>query len=71
MGLNDATVPNALVESCLAHQKKDHVSAAYNHARLSAPRRVLVQVWAEMFDCWTRGYTLARYLEPCGARLST
>lgn len=55
--LNDALFPEALVEACLAHQKKDHVAAAYNHARLSGPRRVLMQVWADMLDCWMRGET--------------
>jgi hypothetical protein len=46
-----------LIEACLAHQKKDRVAAAYNHARLSGPRRVLMQVWADMLDCWMRGET--------------
>lgn len=55
--LNDALFPEALVEACLAHQKKDQVAAAYNHARLFGPRRVLMQVWADMLDCWMRGET--------------
>lgn len=55
--LNDALFPEALIEACLAHQKKDQVAAAYNHARLSGPRRVLMQVWADMLDCWLRGDT--------------
>jgi integrase len=55
--LNDALFPEALVEACLAHQKKDQVAAAYNHARLSGPRRVLMQVWADMLNCWMRGET--------------
>ncbi|MFM2058249.1 MAG: hypothetical protein RLY71_2634 [Pseudomonadota bacterium] len=55
--LNDAMFPEALIEACLAHQKKDQVAAAYNHARLSGPRRVLMQVWADMLDCWMRGQT--------------
>lgn len=29
--LNDAPFPEALIEACLAHQKKDQVAAAYNH----------------------------------------
>ena len=52
--LNDALFPEALVEACLAHQKKDQIAAAYNHARLSGPRRALMQVWADMLDCWLR-----------------
>ena len=46
--LNDALFPEALIEACLAHQKKDQVAAAYNHARLAGPRRALMQVWADM-----------------------
>ena len=55
--INDALFPEALVEACLAHQKKDQVAAAYNHARLSGPRRALMQVWADMLVCWMRGET--------------
>jgi hypothetical protein len=33
------------------------VAAAYNHARLSGPRRALMQAWADMLDCWMRGET--------------
>lgn len=53
--LNDALFPEALIEACLAHQKKDKVAAAYNHARMAGPRRALMQVWADMVDCWLRG----------------
>ena len=55
--LNDALVPEALIEACLARQKKDQVAAAYNHARLAGPRRALMQAWANMVDCWMRGET--------------
>lgn len=55
--LNDALFPEALIEACLAHQKKDQVAAAYNHARMSGPRRALMQAWADMLDCWMRGET--------------
>jgi integrase len=55
--LNDALFPEALIEACLAHQKKDQVAGAYNHARLAGPRRVLMQVLADMLDCWMRGET--------------
>ncbi len=55
--LNDALFPEALVEACLAHQKKDQVAAAYNHALLSGPRRALMQAWADMLDYWMRGET--------------
>lgn len=53
--LNEALFPEALVEACLAHQKKDQVAAAYNHAKLPGPRRALMQGWADMVDCWMRG----------------
>lgn len=55
--LYDALFPEALIEACLAHQKKDQVAAAYNHARLAGPRRALMQAWAEMLECWMRGET--------------
>ena len=44
-----------MLEACLAHQKKDQVAAAYNHARLAGPRGALMQAWADMLDCWMRG----------------
>ena len=47
--------PEALIEACLAHQKKDQVAAAYNHAKHAGPRRALMQGWADMVDCWLRG----------------
>lgn len=52
--LNDALFPEALIEACLAHVKKDQVAAAYNHAKHAAPRRALMQGWADMVDCWLR-----------------
>lgn len=55
--LNDALFPEALIEACLAHVKKDQVAAAYNHAKHAAPRRALMQGWADMVDCWTKGET--------------
>lgn len=53
--LNEAMFPEALIEACLAHQKKDQVAAAYNHAKHIGPRRALMQGWADMIDCWKRG----------------
>lgn len=40
--INDALFPETLIEACLAHQTKDQVAAAYNHARLAGPRRALM-----------------------------
>lgn len=53
--LNEAMFPEALVEACLAHQKKDQVAAAYNHAKHIGPRRALMQGWADMIGCWMKG----------------
>jgi integrase len=53
--LNDAMFPEALIEVCLAHQKKDQVAAAYNHAKHIGPRRALMQGWSDMIGCWARG----------------
>lgn len=53
--LNDALFPEALIEACLAHVKKDQVAAAYNHAKHAAPRRALMQGWADMVECWIKG----------------
>jgi integrase len=55
--LNDALFPETLIEACLAHQRKDQVAAAYNHARMAGPRRALMQAWADMVECWLRGET--------------
>jgi integrase len=52
--LNDAMFPEALIEACLAHQKKDQVAAAYNHAKHIGPRRALMQGWADMIACWVK-----------------
>jgi len=53
--LNEALFPEALIEACLAHSKKDQVAAAYNHAKLPGPRRALMQGWADMIDAWCKG----------------
>lgn len=53
--LNEALFPEALIEACLAHVKKDQVAAAYNHAKLPGPRKALMQGWADMIDAWCRG----------------
>jgi integrase len=53
--LNEALFPEALIEACLAHVKRDQVAAAYNHARLPGPRKALMQGWADMVDAWCSG----------------
>ena len=53
--LNEAGFPKELIELCLAHVNKDQVAAAYDHSKRLAARRVLMQGWADMVDCWLRG----------------
>lgn len=53
--LNEALFPEALIEACLAHSKKDQVAAAYNHAKLPGPRKALMQGWADIVDAWCKG----------------
>lgn len=65
--LNDALFPEALIEACLAHAKKDQVAAAYNHAKHAAPRRALMQGWADMVDCWLRGESAKEVIQ--GAKI--
>lgn len=67
--LNEALFPEALIEACLAHQKKDQVAAAYNHAKLPGPRRALMQGWADMVDCWLRGESAKEVTAATKARI--
>lgn len=39
-----------LIELQLAHQERNQVSAAYNHAQHLAERRKLMQAWADQLD---------------------
>ncbi len=39
-----------IIELQLAHQERDDVSAAYNHATYLAPRREMMQAWADHLD---------------------
>lgn len=67
--LNEALFPEALVEACLAHQKKDQVAAAYNHAKLPGPRRAIMQGWSDMVDCWLRGESAKEVIAATKARI--
>jgi len=67
--LNEALFPEALVEACLAHQKKDQVAAAYNHAKLPGPRRAIMQGWSDMVDCWLRGESAKEVIATTKARI--
>ncbi len=46
------------VELQLAHQERDQVSAAYNHARYLPQRRKMMQAWADRLDELRRGATI-------------
>lgn len=67
--LNDALFPEALIEACLAHAKKDQVAAAYNHAKHAGPRRALMQGWSNMVDCWIRGESAMEVVAATKARI--
>lgn len=67
--LNDALFPEALIEACLAHVKKDQVAAAYNHAKLPGPRRALMQGWADMVDAWCKGESAREVVAKTKARI--
>lgn len=42
--------PHAHIELQLAHQERDDVSAAYNHAQYLQPRKAMMQAWADHLD---------------------
>jgi integrase len=44
-----------VIELQLAHQERDAVSAAYNHATYLKERRELMQAWADQLDALRRG----------------
>jgi integrase len=44
-----------VIELQLAHQQRNAVSAAYNHATYLKERRVLMQAWADQLDGLRRG----------------
>ena len=67
--LNEAMFPEALVEACLAHQKKDQVAAAYNHAKHIGPRRALMQGWADMIDRWVSGESAKDVIQATKVRI--
>jgi len=48
--LHEQGWPHAHIELQLAHQERDDVSAAYNHALYLAPRAKMMQAWADCVD---------------------
>jgi len=53
--LHEQGWPHAHIELQLAHQERDDVSAAYNHALYLAPRMKLMQAWANHLDSLRAG----------------
>lgn len=39
-----------VIESCLAHNEKNLVRAAYNRAQFAAERKALLLAWSEFLD---------------------
>ena len=50
-----------VIELQLAHQQRDAVSAAYNHATYLKERRALMQAWADQLDLLRRGAQVIRF----------
>ncbi len=48
--LHEEGWPHEHIELQLAHQKRNAVSAAYNHALYLKPRAVMMQAWADHLD---------------------
>ena len=48
--LNEAGFRSDVIERQLAHQERNNVRAAYNHAQYMDERRVMMQCWADMVD---------------------
>lgn len=54
-GLNRAKFDERWIEMALAHAPRNEIAATYNVARYTAERRIMMQCWADMVDCWVRG----------------
>lgn len=68
--LNEAGFDKSLIEAALAHAEKDKVAAAYNHSARLAARRVLMQAWADMLDCWVKGESAVEVLRASAAKMA-
>lgn len=53
--LNKAKFDERWIEMALAHQPRNRIAATYNVAKYAAERRIMLQCWADMVDCWIRG----------------
>ena len=57
--LHEMGFDHAHIELQLAHQERDEVSAAYNHATYLKQRTKMMQGWADYLDSCTTGKVLA------------
>jgi integrase len=57
--LHEMGFDHAHIELQLAHQERDEVSAAYNHATYLSQRAKMMQDWADCLDSCTTGKVLA------------
>jgi integrase len=58
--LHEQGYPHHLIELQLAHQERDQVAAAYNHATYLAERRSMMNAWADHLDKLRRGADVVR-----------
>ena len=58
--LHEQGWPHAHIELQLAHQERDAVSAAYNHALYLAQRAEMMQAWGDHLDALRMGTIVAR-----------
>lgn len=54
-GLNRAKFDERWVEMSLAHAPRNQIAAIYNTNRYLSERKIMLQCWADMIDCWMRG----------------
>jgi integrase len=58
--LHEQGWPHEHIELQLAHQERNAVSAAYNHALYLKPRAEMMQAWADHMDALRKGYERKR-----------
>lgn len=58
--LHELGYPHHLIELQLAHQERDQVAAAYNHATHLTERRALMKAWATHLDKLRKGADVVR-----------
>lgn len=54
-GLNRAKFDERWIEMSLAHAPRNQIAAVYNTNRYLTERKIMLQAWADMIDCWVRG----------------